>query len=74
MTTQKLTGKALCIEYLRYHGGDMEREAAEREAAISLLIHGIDKRMSDSACDTILNAVHYLRSGNYRFDRKRHAA
>ena len=69
-STQKLSGRELAKEFLRYHGGDMERADAEREAAVSLLIHGIDKKMSGKAFDTLMHAVYYLRTGKYPFNRK----
>lgn len=64
-----MNGYTLAKHYLRLHGGEMERAIAEREAAVSILIDQIDRKMSDAAASTILNAVYYLRSGRFPIAR-----
>ncbi len=43
----------------------------QQKDPIEILIAGIDKGMSDATFETVMNAVHYLRTGRYRFNRNK---
>lgn len=64
-----LTPHQLAIQYLSYHSGSMERADAEREAAISLMIHLIPANIPDCAWESLMHAMYYLRTGKYPVGR-----
>ncbi len=65
-----MSGTEEAIHFLRYHGGELERPLAEREAAVSMLIYRIPSKGQAKVADTLGNAIYYLRTGSYPLSRR----